>query len=550
MTTTAEMLVALAGSDRPGLLFEDEQFSWAEVVAEGAKRAVLARSRRRPGPFHIGVLLDNEPEYVFWLVGAALSGAAIVGINPTRRGAELAHDIVHTDCQMIVTSTTRRGLLDGLDLNVGPADVLLVDDPDYRALVASQPAVDLDELIAPVRETDRYLLLFTSGSTGAPKAVVCSQQRFATLTELGWGTFGLGPDDIVYNAMPMFHGNALMASWGSSLGLGIPWATRRTFSASGFMPDVRKFRATFFNYVGRALAYILATPTQPDDADNTLRLAFGTEASERDLIEFRRRFGCEFIEGYGSSEGLITINRTPDSPPGALGLPRHHIEVAVLNPDTGEECPRARFHPTGELANLEAIGEIVRIDEGAVRFEGYYNNPEATAERLRDGKYWSGDLGYRDEAGFFYFAGRGSDWLRVDSENFSTGPLERIIGRFPGVIINGVYAVPDSRTGDQVMVAIELDPGVEFDPEVFDAFLAAQPDLGTKWSPRYVRVIDSMPLTGTNKIDKKPLRNARWDAEQVWWRPVKGAALRPMTNEDRQALAAEFAANGRAGALT
>ena len=114
----------------------------------------------------------------------------------------------------------------------------------------------------------------------------------------------------------------------------------------------------------------------------------------------------------------------------------------------------------------EAIGELVSRTATS-RFEGYYNNPEADAERTRNGWYWSGDLGYRDEAGVFWFAGRNADWIRVDGENFVAAPIERILARFPGADGVAVYAVPDSRTGDQVMAAIELLPGVTFDPEAF-----------------------------------------------------------------------------------
>ena len=117
------------------------------------------------------------------------------------------------------------------------------------------------------------------------------------------------------------------------------------------------------------------------------------------------------------------------------------------------------------------------------RFEGYYNNPEADAERTRNGWYWSGDLAYRDVAGVFWFAGRNADWLRVDGENFAAAPVERIIARFPGADGVAVYAVPDSRTGDQVMAAIELRPGHPFDPVAFATFLDEQRDLGTKWAP-------------------------------------------------------------------
>ena len=127
--------------------------------------------------------------------------------------------------------------------------------------------------------------------------------------------------------------------------------------------------------------------------------------------------------------------------------------------------------------------------QAGANFEGYYNNPEADAERTRNGWYWSGDLAYRDEEGIFYFAGRTGDWLRVDSENFAAAPVERILARFEGASGVAVYPVPDSRTGDQVMAALELEPGVEFDPDAFTAFLAAQEDLGTKWAPRFVRVV-------------------------------------------------------------
>ncbi|MBV9412243.1 MAG: AMP-binding protein, partial [Acidimicrobiia bacterium] len=414
--TVAELLLARAEDDHPGLLFGEDSWSWREVVAESAGRAALATELRGDGPFHIGVLLENGPEYLFWLGGAALSGATVVGINPTRRGAELARDIRHTDCQLIVTDAVGRETLSGLDTGVAD-DRILVVDPDSRGNSGRNSTAISSGLPKTLPDPSSLIvLLFTSGSTGAPKAVKCSQRRLAAIGQRAAQLYGFRREDICYCSMPLFHGNAVMAVWAPVLTVGATFATRPKFSASRFLPDVRRFNATYFNYVGKSLAYILATPEQPDDAHNTLERGFGTEASERDIAEFQRRFSCRVVEGYGMSEGGTSINRVPDMPAGALGRPPNEGTV-VLDPATGEECPRARFDEHGRLLNPEAIGEIVN-KEGAAGFEGYYNNAEANEARVRNGWYWTGDLGYRDEEGFFYFAGRSSDWLRVDSENF------------------------------------------------------------------------------------------------------------------------------------
>ena len=135
----------------------------------------------------------------------------------------------------------------------------------------------------------------------------------------------------------------------------------------------------------------------------------------------------------------------------------------MLDPVTLEECPPAEFDAAGALVNGGvAIGEIVNRS-GSGRFEGYYRDPEATAHRIRNGWYWTGDLAYRDADGFFYFAGRGGDWLRVDSENLSAGPVERVLVRYADAATVAVYPVPDPRSGDQVMAAVELLPGRTFD---------------------------------------------------------------------------------------
>ena len=544
LPTVRDLVLRRADDDSLAMLFEEEQHTYREFAAGCAARAHLLLSYRRPGPFHVGALLDNGPEYSMLLGGAAVAGAAVVGINPTRQGAELARDITHADCGIIITESRHRGLLEGLELGAASGRVVDVDSPEWTVALApysgaESPDADIDPL-AP------YLLLFTSGTTGDPKAAICSQARLARIGEVIAEMRKLTSEDVFYQAMPMFHSNALMAGWVPCLTAGGVGAFRRRFSASGFLPDVRRFGVTYFNYVGKPLTYILATPEQPDDADNTLRIVFGNEGAVHDLERFSQRFGVPVEDSYGSTEGGVSVSRTPDTPPNALG--RADESVKILDPDTGEEAPLAVFDDTGKLLNPdEAIGELVSM-VSAPTFEGYWNNPEADVERTHGGIYWSGDLAYRDAEGFVYFAGRNFDWLRVDGENFAAAPVERILVRHPDIDLAAVYAVPSPSVGDDVMAAVVRRPGAEFDPGRFARFLAGQDDLGTKWAPRYVRWADTLPQTETNKILKRTLRRERWEShDETWVRD--GDGYRRLMPEDSDAIRAEFAARERLSAL-
>jgi fatty-acyl-CoA synthase len=551
--SVADLLVARAVDDHTAIVVDDRAWTWAETVAAAAARADLLRSLEGLEPPHIGVLLGNEPEYLFWLGAAALAGAVVVGINPTRRGEALAGDVRRTDCRVLVTDAAGAELLEGLDTGVPPDRVIRVDDPAYGSRVAAHAGVDAASVVARwgPRPADLYLLLFTSGTTGAPKAVRCTQGRLASIALRSAEAYDYDRDDVAYCAMPLFHGNALMVLWGPSLVVGATVALARRFSASGFLPDVRRYGVTTFTYVGKALAYVLATEPAPDDADCSLRRGFGTEASVADHAAFQARFGCVLTEGYGSSEGGVAINRVPGTPTGSLGLPSD--DVVVVGPATGRECPPAEFDASGALRNgHDAVGEIVNRS-GSGRFEGYYNDPAATAERLRDGWYWTGDLAYRDADGWFWFAGRGGDWLRVDSENLTAGPIERVLVRFPDVAAVAVYGVPDPRSGDQVMAALELLPGSGFDPEAFSTFLAAQGDLGTKWVPAFLRVTRALPQTANGKVTKSSLRtDGWWTGDDVLYRlRPGGSATRPayelLGPDAVGALRDELAAHGRLG---
>lgn len=551
MSTVADLFAARRGDTNPGYVFGDRTWTWDEVVRESVARAALLDELLDPDrPPHVGVLLENTPDYLFWIGGAALVGACIVGINPTRRGAELERDVRHTDCQLVVSDATGFGLLDGLDLGIDADRLVDVDSPRHAELVARHLSGEFPD--SRPDGSRPLFLLFTSGSTSAPKAVVCTNERMAITAVRAGEIYGVTSSEVCYCPMPLFHGNALMACWGPALAVGAQVVLRRKFSASGFLDDVRRHGCTYFTYVGRTIAYVLGQPPTPHDRDHRLRMGFGTEASALDRQRFLERFGCPLVEGYGSSESVVAIIRTPDTPAAALGRERPDMagQVIVVDPATGRECERVIFDDHGGITNPESIGEIVNTS-GVSSFEGYYNNGEASQERVRNGWYWTGDLGYRDADGFFYFAGRNADWLRVDSENFAAAPVENIVARFPGVVMCAVYPVPDPTTGDMVMVAVEMAGGHRFDPAAFDSFLAEQRDLGTKWSPRLVRITAGMPLTANNKVHKPPLRRERWRTdERIFWRPERGDALREMSANDKDDLERRFAAAGRANVLT
>ena len=266
--------------------------------------------------------------------------------------------------------------------------------------------------------------------------------------------------------MPIFHGNALMGALGPCLANGAAFAMRRRFSASGFLSDIRGFGATFFNYVGRSLAYVLAQPVRPEEADN------------RAALRLRHR-------GLGPrSRRVLAAIRVPAA--GVLRLFRGHLL----------HHPHARTRPTARSAfrsrdlTWTSSAPVAKSARRPVSMRAAsWSTPRKQSarschaeprrasrattrirppaeQRLRDGDFWTGDLGYRDEHGFFWFAGRTADWLRVDSENFAAAPVERILSRFPGVTAAAVYPVPDPVTGDQVMAALEVPVG-DFDAGAF-----------------------------------------------------------------------------------
>jgi fatty-acyl-CoA synthase len=492
--TVTKLLVPLAEIDDRGVCFEDSFTSWRDHVRQGAAIAATLRERLDPTrPPHVGVLLENTPFFSAMLVAAGMSGIVPVGLNPARRGEALARDISRADCQLVLADSKSAAALDDIEH-------LNVDSAEWADEVAAHR--EAGPRFQSASPADLFMLIFTSGTSGEPKAVKCSHSKVAIAGVAMTQRFDLGRDDVCYVSMPLFHSNAVLVGWAVAAACQGSLALRRKFSASNFLTDVRRYGATYANYVGKPLSYVLATPERPDDADNPLRAVYGNEGVPADVERFGRRFGCVVQDGFGSTEGGVAIARTPDTPPGALGPLTEGLDI--VDPDTGRPCP------------VGVVGELVNT-AGPGRFEGYYNDEAAEAQRMAGGIYHSGDLAYRDDAGYAYFAGRLGDWMRVDGENLGAAPIERVLLRYPDATEVAVYAVPDPVVGDQVMAALVLTPGSEFDAERFRAFLAEQPDLGPKQWPSYVRLSAQLPRTVTFKVLKRQLSAEGVECgEPVW----------------------------------
>ncbi len=549
MQTIDELIRLRSEDDRTGLVFGDRTWTHDQVVRAQAERAALLAELRRPGPFHVALLLDNIPEYVFWMGAAALAGAVLVGGNPTHRGDELARDLSHTDCQLLITSPEYLGLVEGYDL--GPASrperILVVDDPSgdlrpgertaYGELLAGVAGAPLpDQARTAITEDTLGLLLFTSGTSGAPKACLCSQGRLARIGGIVAQMFELMPDDVCYMAMPLFHSNALMAGWAPALAAGSTVALRERFSASQFLPDVRRYGVTYFNYVGKPLSYILATPERADDADNPLRRCFGNEAAEADVARFAERFGCTVQDAYGSTEGGASVQRTPDTPRGALG--RAIPGTLIINPDTGEECPRAVFDAGRSPAQRRRGHRRDGQPDRRGRVRGLLAQRRGRigpgAERLvldrRPGLPGRERLLLLRRPRLRLAAGRRGELRRRPGRGGAPAAPRRGAGL-------GLRRARHGGRATRSWPPCSCVPGRTFDPEGFAAFLAGEADMGTKWSPRYVRITDSLPITATTKVLKRVLRNEGWRApEPVWWRPEKGDPYRRLLPEDAEAL--------------
>lgn len=569
-------------ADRIFLVQHDRQWTYREYRDQCVRLAHFLRRRLgtidEQHPPHVAMLLENHLELLALYGGCAYIGATLFGVNTGLRGEVLSGVINQSRARVLVVDQRLwpevervRGAL----RTVPPENILVVptggpaaDAPNLSEALLREVGPVERSLDAPgidVDPTRPLIVIYTSGTTGLPKGIQNNHFKMLAIGMAVAGNLGLGPDDTGYACMPLFHSNALYLGFHPALHVTGRLALRERFSASQFVADVFRHGVTFWNYVGEPVHYVLTHLEKQYGGDeerilaevarhprNRLRYALGNGAAAPDIERFERWFALEdMFELYGSTEAAISTFRRKGDPRGSVGEITDPA-VQILN-ERGEPCPPAQLGPDGKILNYaEAVGEICRVAGDTALFQGYFDNPEANAQKYRDGVYHSGDLGHvveRDGKRYLFFDGRTDDWIRKDGENFSALQVARLVQEHPDVVLAAAYGAPCAVSDELVMVALKLRPGATFDPQGFFAFCERQVVEGgmdRKWFPDFVRLVDEFEYTKTEKILVRHLKQVHFDRRRlpdapIYWRRRGDTTFHPFTRADFDALREEFA---------
>lgn len=427
-------------------------------------------------------------------------GAVWVSMNVEFRGEQLAGALNLTESDTLIVDSpfvsqvlevlpslthVRRLLVYGVEElpDADGVDVLKLE----RLTAGKAPAR------AALSREEVAMIVFTSGSTGVSKAVQLSHGyllgQAVQLAEVA----EVGEHDVYYCPYPLYHWDATVGTVVVALVTMGTAALAPRFSVSRFWEDIRRFGATVFDFMGATLTFIHNQPERPDDADNPVRLAWGVPIPPF-KEEFERRFGLDLVEGYGSTEGGISVFQRLDKayPPGSCGEVAPGFRLRILD-DAGNELGPGQ---TGEI--------VTKPDDRNQMMIGYFRMPEANAEMLRGGWYHTGDLGRLDEMGNLYFVGRKKDVIRRRGENISALEIENVIERHPAVLEAAAYGVQSEYSEEEVAVAIVLHPGASLDRAELRDFCTGK--MARYMIPEHIRFLDGMPKTPTEKVAKAELR--------------------------------------------
>ena len=524
--------------ERDFLIYGGQRFSYREVDERANQYAhtFLARGIQ-PGDV-CAMALENRPDFFFCWFGLTKIGAVTAFINYHLKGRALLHALEATAAKAVVigeecldsfleteqTADYPRWLVTDSENPVDRSSLPDSLDQSFQDQVMAAPRSRPDpSLRAGIKAEDDMLYIFTSGTTGLPKAAKYSHMRWMTSGDVMQVTLEVSPEDVFYCCLPLYHGAAATSVTSTALAAGAAIVFRRKFSASQFWTDVRGNRVSIFQYIGEICRYLLNKPAQPDDRNHNLRCMLGAGLSRDVWSRWVERFGeLDIFEGWGATEAnAATLNvdnrvgscgRVPFWDKTNLRLLKFDIESQTHVRDAAGRYVHCQ---PGEVG--EAVGFIVDHPEiGAGRFEGY-TSTEATEKKIlrhvfaeNDAWWASGDLLRYDEDGYCYFVDRIGDTFRWKSENVSTLEVADALGDFPGLELINIYGVlVPGHEGRAGMAAVLMQPGQRFDPQAFHAFAVER--LPHYAVPMFVRVSAMADMTTTFKLRKIDLQRQGYD---------------------------------------
>ncbi|WP_281017747.1 MULTISPECIES: AMP-binding protein [unclassified Minwuia] len=465
---------------------------------------------------HVIVWLPNTPANVRIFLALNYIGAVYVGINTSYRGNLLAHVVNISDARLIVAHADLAPRLSEVDTAklerlICVGDAVTVEGLDCTTYDAALLPTS-GTLAAPERSIepwDPHQIIFTSGTTGPSKAVLCSYLHiYSNAGPESWPCI-TGEDRYLVN-LPLFHIGGTGITYNMLVRGGSITLVER-FDTASFWDVIRRTETTATFLLGVMAQFIEKIPPAPDDADNPLRVMFMVPLAG-DIKAFAKRFGVEVYTIFNMTEVSTPIFSEPNPEiRGTCGKARDGVEVRLVDDNDCEV-------PVGEIGEM-----MIRTDRPWGMNSGYYNNPEATAKAWRNGWFHTGDAFRMDAEGNFYFVDRMKDAIRRRGENISSFEVEADVGAHPAVREVAAIAVPNEMSEDEVMVVVAPVEGQKIDPVDLIEFL--RPRMAHFMVPRYIRIVDELPKTPTAKVQKAMLREEAVTPD-TWDREAAGIRLK------------------------
>jgi fatty-acyl-CoA synthase len=511
----------VATPDAVLLLWQDEQWTYRALDAYANRISAAAGRLGVAAGATVTLILDNSVDALAAIIGLAKRGVGLSILNPDLRGAPLAHALLEVPPILIIAEARCADSL--AECLVAAAKIVLRTTDGLRDDGAMWINGHHDQASDPERSaspqpSDTLFHIFTSGTTGLPKAVKCSQGRYIASATSEAVLLDLGPSDRMYVVLPIFHIAALTAI-GAAISVGAAVVLRGRFSASRFWQDVREHGVTAMQYLGEIARYVATRPAAATDRKHGLRAMIGAGMQVDVWKQFRDRFGVgSIIECYGSSEGVCSLINL-DGPIGSVGRPPpgSHLRIVRL----AEDGLSLKEDSDGHLIDcaVDEPGELIGALNTTTTFEGYAS-ADATDKRLVREKhseqiwYRTGDLFRRDAMNYFYFMDRLGDTFRWKGENISTQQVAAAINDCDGIQRAVVYGVRVQGTeGRAGMALIEVTEGSGFELEAFGTALRER--LTAAAMPLFLRIGIAENLTATYKVRVSELQEQGYDSDRI-----------------------------------